>query len=256
MKTKPQRSQALFRTISDRPRRVFAVGDIHGHDTELSILLNHLTLHHGASAEDLFVFIGDYIDRGLNSKQVLDRLIELRRAWPKTVFLLGNHEAMLLAYLGLGGDHGEFYLQNGGKAFFESYGMDPFVPLPELISQIPGDHLEFVKGLELGVVLAEFLFVHAGIDPKRTLDDQSVSDVLWIRREFIDAPHSLGKTVVFGHTAFNQVHVQLPYRIGIDTGVAYGNKLSVVELVQGLLFQVDVGGAVVREGALRDLLGS
>lgn len=256
MKTKPERRQALFRTISDRPRRVFAVGDIHGHDAELDVLLNHLSVRCGVSAEDLFIFIGDYIDRGPHSKQVLDRLIELKKSWPRTVFLKGNHESMLLGYLGVGGDHGEFYLQNGGKAFFESYGIDPFVSLPELIAQIPSAHLDFIKDLEVGVVLAEFVFVHAGVNPKRALDDQLVADLLWIRREFIDEPHSLGKTVVFGHTAFNQVHVTLPYRIGIDTGVAYGNKLSIVELVQGHLWQVEVGTAVVREGSLRDLLAS
>jgi serine/threonine protein phosphatase 1 len=256
MRTKPEAPQALFRTIVDRPRRVFAVGDIHGHYTELATLLDYLTSHHGASAEDLFIFVGDYIDRGPDSKSVLERLLEVRKAWPRSVFLKGNHEAMLLAYLGIEGEHGEFYLQNGGTAFFDSYGIDPFSPLPELIEQLPAEHLEFIKGLELGVILAEFVFVHAGINPKRTLAEQSASDLLWIRRGFVDVPHNLGKTVVFGHTAFNQIHLQLPYRIGIDTGVAYGNTLSAVELVQGLLFQVHVGNPVVYEGSLRELLGS
>jgi serine/threonine protein phosphatase 1 len=74
--------------------------------------------------------------------------------------------------------------------------------------------------------------------------------LLWIREEFIHHPHPFEKTVVFGHTAFNQIFVDLPYRIGIDTGVAYGNKLSAVELTQGEFYQIDVDGRAVYQGRL------
>jgi serine/threonine protein phosphatase 1 len=252
----PKNRTPLIREKSERPRRVFAVGDIHGHDREVGVLLDHLIRTRSVGPEDLFIFMGDYIDRGPSSKQVIDRMLEIRRLWPQTVFLRGNHEDMLLHFLGLGGSGGEFYLRNGGAAFFESYGIEPTGPLSELIERLPRDHLEFIQSLEYGVVLAEFLFVHAGVAPRKPLEQQLASDLLWIRKEFVQAPHTLGKTVVFGHTAFNQIHLDLPYKIGIDTGVAYGNRLSIVELVQGELFQVDVGTHTVHEGALRDLLAN
>jgi serine/threonine protein phosphatase 1 len=232
------------------------VGDIHGHAAELDTLLNHITKTRNVSEDDLIIFVGDYIDRGPQSKQVIDRLLELRRTWPQTIFLRGNHEDMLLGFLGLGGEGGEFYLKNGGAEFFASYDLEPVGSLVELRARLPAEHLHFFTSLEYGVILAEFLFVHAGVAPKRKLSQQTPSDLLWIRKEFIQSPHAIGKTVVFGHTAFNQIHIELPYRIGIDTGVAYGNKLSVVELVHGELFQVEVGENVVKEGSLRDLLAS
>jgi serine/threonine protein phosphatase 1 len=232
------------------------VGDIHGHAAELDTLLNHITKTRNVSEDDLIIFVGDYIDRGPQSKQVIDRLLELRRTWPQTIFLRGNHEDMLLSFLGLGGEGGEFYLKNGGAEFFASYDLEPVGSLVELRARLPAEHIHFFTSLEYGVILAEFLFVHAGVAPKRKLSQQTPSDLLWIRKEFIQSPHRIGKTVVFGHTAFNQIHIELPYRIGIDTGVAYGNQLSAVELVHGELFQVEVGENVVKEGSLRDLLAS
>jgi serine/threonine protein phosphatase 1 len=249
-------SGTSIRVIADRPRRLFVVGDIHGNYTELSILLDHLAAKHNVTSEDLFVFIGDYIDRGPASRQVIDRMLEIQRVWPKTVFLKGNHEEMLLSFLGLGGGNGQFYLPNGGAAFFASYGVEPVGPLSDLIAKLPVAHLEFIRRLELGVSLAEFIFVHAGLNPSRALEKQSSGDLLWIRKEFINAPHEFGKTVVFGHTAFNDIYLDLPYKIGIDTGVAYGNRLSIVELVHGDLYQVGVGEIEVRERSLRELLAS
>ena len=93
--------------------------------------------------------------------------------------------------------------------------------------------------------------VHAGINPTRALEAQDPADLMWIRKDFIQAEHSAGKTVVFGHTAFNDIYLHLPYKIGIDTGIAYGNKLSVVELVHGNAFQIEVGETQVHERSLR-----
>lgn len=244
----------LIRVITERPRRLFVVGDIHGNYSELCLLLDHIIIKHNVGAEDLIIFIGDYIDRGPASRQVIDRMLEIRRAWPKTVFLKGNHEEMLLSFLGMGGGNGQFYLPNGGAAFFASYGIEPIGPLTELIGRLPVAHLEFIRNLELGVCLAEFIFVHAGLNPSKSLGKQEPADLLWIRKEFIAPPHDFGKTVVFGHTAFNDIHLDLPFKIGIDTGVAYGNKLSIVELVNGDLYQVGVGETEVQERSLRELL--
>jgi serine/threonine protein phosphatase 1 len=161
---------------------------------------------------------------------------------------------MLLSFLGLGGVNGEFYIRNGGAAFFKSYGIDKLDSLRMLRSKIPEQHLSFVQSLELGVSIGDYIFVHAGLSPDRPLEQQQEHDILWIREAFLNNPHAFGKTVIFGHTAFNHIFFNLPYRIGIDTGVAYGNKLSAVELVNGEVYQVDVGSRAVRETLFEQLL--
>ena len=142
----------------------------------------------------------------------------------------------------MGGNSGEVYLVNGGTEFFKSYGIEPSGPLSEIAKSLPREHLQFFTSLELGVSIGEFLFVHAGINPARALNEQNSHDVMWIRGEFVPVEHKLGKTVVFGHTPFADVMLHMPYKIGIDTGLVYGNTLSAVELVEGTVFQVDRGG--------------
>ncbi len=97
-----------------------------------------------------------------------------------------------------------------------------------------------------------YLFVHAGVMPARQLEEQSVEDLLWIRQEFIFSPHELGQTVLFGHTPMREVMVDLPYKIGIDTGLVYGNKLTCIELIEGTLFQVARGSRQVRTSKFED----
>ena len=244
-----------IRVIQERPARVFAVGDIHGCFDEAKALLEHLKRERAAGPSDLFVFMGDYIDRGSQSKQVLDLLLEVQREWPHTVFLKGNHEDMLLDYLGFGGDSCDVYIENGGAEFLKSYGLHPFTPRADILAAIPEAHIRFLQGLELGVELAEFVFVHVGIRPNVSLAKQSIHDVMWIRGDFVHAEHSLGKTIVFGHTPFEDVFLHLPHKIGLDTGLIFGNKLSVVELVQGDVFQVERGESAVRSYNLRTRLG-
>jgi len=242
--------RSVIRDLPNSARRVFAVGDIHGHADEIGALLDYLVDSKGLNAEDQLVFIGDYIDRGGASNRVIERMLEVKRTWPNSVFLKGNHEDMLLSFLGLGGSNGEFYLENGGATFFRSYGIDAIGSLSAIREKLPESHLTFLRGLELGVATPGFIFVHAGLSPQRELNQQTDEDMLWIREEFVLHPHPFGKTVVFGHTAFNQVFVDLPYRIGIDTGAAYGNKLSAVELVQGEVFQVAIGERVVSQSLI------
>jgi serine/threonine protein phosphatase 1 len=245
-----------IRTIAERSPRVFAFGDIHGCNDELRLVLDALTSQHGACADDQFVFIGDYIDRGRDSKGVLNTLIDWRKTHPKTAFLRGNHEDMLLDFLGMDGSSGMVYLANGGAEFFKSYGIDPNGPLSEVAKSLPKEHLSFLTSLEVGVSIGEFLFVHAGIHPDVTLEEQDPHDLMWIRSEFIPKSHNLGKTVVFGHTPFADVFLHMPFKIGIDTGLVYGNLLSVVELVDGTAFQIELGSTEVRVSSLRDRLNS
>ena len=251
-----KRKPPLVRSIPNTPTRLYAIGDIHGCADEMNALLQFLKGSEGLNENDQVVFIGDYIDRGPASKDVIDQLIELRQSFPKTIFLKGNHEDMLLSFLGLGGHAGQAYLSNGGFEFFRSYQIQPLAEVSEILSQLPEGHKAFFEGLETGVVLAEFLFVHAGIRPARAIAEQNAHDLIWIRSEFTSAPHELGKTVVFGHTPYEDVLIHLPYKIGIDTGLVYGNKLTCVELVEGTLYQVDFGERDVRVSSLKDRLVS
>src|SRR6185369_15498963 len=105
---------------------VFAIGDLHGCPEELEVLLQHL----GAGTADTLVFLGDYVDRGPKVRTLVDRLLRLGREAPATIFLRGNHEDMLLAYLGLPGRHASAYLANGGSATLASYGVPAGVAGP------------------------------------------------------------------------------------------------------------------------------
>jgi serine/threonine protein phosphatase 1 len=222
-------------------RRTFVVGDIHGCVDELDVLLSGI----GLVAEDRLVFVGDYIDRGPDSRGVVDRLLALdAEPGRECTFLRGNHEDMLLAYLGRGGHYGEAFLANGGDATAESYGV--YDPTPaELLAALPDAHLRFFEGTRLLHVEGGYVVVHAGIRPALGLDRQSPHDLLWIRDEFIRSPHALGRTVIFGHTPGRTVLVDLPYKIGIDTGCVYGGMLTALELSSCTLHSVRRGAATV-----------
>ena len=226
-----------------RTGRLFAIGDIHGCVDELTAMLGTI----GPVRGDTVVFVGDYIDRGPAARDVIEVLLELNRGAAEFVFLKGNHEDMMLSFLGLPGHYGESFLFNGGLPTLESYG----VPSAELaLERIPPNHMDFLKALATSYLRPPYLFVHAGISPLRQLEEQSVEDMLWIRQEFIFNPHQLGATVVFGHTPMRAVMVEMPYKIGIDTGLVYGGKLTCVEFNEGVLYQVGRGSRQVKTQSL------
>ncbi len=221
--------------------RLFAIGDIHGCPDELEAMLKEIK----PAAGDTVVFSGDYVDRGPSVRDVIEQLIELPRRGCDCVFLKGNHEDMMLSYLGLPGRYGESFLFNGGVATLDSYGIGE-LDLSHAVDLLPPRHLEFLSGLAVSYLRPPYLFVHAGVMPTRQLDEQDVEDLLWIRQEFIFSPHELGHTVLFGHTPVREVMVDLPYKIGIDTGLVYGGKLTCLELTEGTVYQVARGNRQVR----------
>ena len=227
-----------FREISEPYNRYFAVGDIHGCPEELGVLLEHLTAEEGVGPSDCVVFIGDYIDRGPDSKGVVDRLLAFQQQIPHAVFLRGNHEDMLLSFLGFGGSMGESYLFNGGDEFLRSYQAEGLTTAEEFFTVLPKPHLSFYLNLESYIITPQFVFAHAGLNPRRDLRSQMDRDLFWIRDEFIHNVHRFERTVVFGHTPYENVLFHLPFKIGIDTGLVYGNKLSCVELVSSEIYQV------------------
>ncbi len=207
--------------------KIFAIGDIHGAFDRLQHLMQKIPID---LAADILVFIGDYIDRGPGSVEVVDYLLELKKRAPETIFLKGNHEDMLEKYLD--GTDRFTYLLNGGQKTLDSYlsKNDQSDSFP-----IPSDHLDFFKSLRLYHETERYIFVHAGLRPKVPLASQRPEDMLWIRDKFLYSKYDFGKPVVFGHTPLEKPLVE-PNKIGIDTGAVYGNALTCVQLPEILFF--------------------
>jgi serine/threonine protein phosphatase 1 len=201
--------------------RIFAVGDIHGCFAKLISLMDIIDID---PKKDTLLFIGDYIDRGTQSKEVVDYLIDLPRRQSRVIFLKGNHEVMLHLYLS--GSERFSFLANGGQATLDSYLKDHSRTLE---NPIPSTHLNFFDTLRPYYETDQYIFVHAGLKAKVPLDEQDEWDMFWIRDEFIYSDFDFGKRVIFGHTPFREPLV-FDNKIGIDTGAVYGNKLTCVEL--------------------------
>jgi serine/threonine protein phosphatase 1 len=228
----------------------YVIGDVHGCSAELVRLIETLPLN----SADTVVFLGDYIDRGPDSRGVVSYLLELQNQKPSALkFLKGNHEDMLLSFLGLGGRHGEAFLYNGGRATAASYGLSSPTPRPEeLRAAIPAEHVKFYTELKNQYLTAPFLCVHAGINPLKPLKEQSETETLWIRDKFIYSPHPFPYTILFGHTPASDVFYDLPYKIGLDTGLVFGNKLSCLETEGKVLYQITRGEKTVRRTPVND----
>lgn len=223
------------------PPRIWVIGDIHGCAGELDVLLDALA----PQDEDSVVGLGDYVDRGPSSREVVERLIRLRREVPNAIYLRGNHEDMFLDYLGRGGTFGEAFLGNGGAATVRSYAIEGYRGA-RAASRMPEEHLAFFADLLPMHTVGSFFCVHAGVRRTLPLDEQRVEDLYWIRDEFVSADHPFPVTVLFGHTPFRDVMLDLPFKIGLDTGAVYGNMLSALDLNSGELVQVRAGTRQIR----------
>jgi serine/threonine protein phosphatase 1 len=211
--------------------RIFAIGDIHGCLDRLRKLLAVIDVDWAA---DTVVFMGDYIDRGPASKEVVDAVLEMRGKHERVVCLMGNHERMFLNWLD-GREEGLF-LANGGRSTLRSYGIAPDATGRE--AKVPPDHLAFFRSLLPFYETETHLFVHAGVRPGIPMEIQDPHDMIWIRHEFFLADHGLKKTVVFGHTPFTGEPFVGEKRIGIDTGAVYGGTLTCLELPAMKFYQV------------------
>jgi len=213
--------------VTDAMAHLFAIGDIHGCCDQLLRLMERIPIDW---SRDRLVFMGDYIDRGPHSFEVVDYLVGLKVQHPDIVFLKGNHEQMLADYLS--GRDRMTYLYNGGRQTLDSYlkHAGPNTQFP-----IPPSHLRFFESLKLHHETEDYIFVHAGLRQDRSFDQQDPEDMLWIREKFINSKHSFGKRVVFGHTPLQEPLVE-QNKIGIDTGAVYGNKLTCVQLPEELFY--------------------
>jgi len=218
-------------TDSDSPcdspgdRKIFAVGDIHGSHEKLVTLISKLPWDR---EKDILVFLGDYVDRGKRSKDVVDYLLDLREGGGEIVFLMGNHDRLLLDYYYSGSDYDlKLWRSFGGWETIESY--TDGVGIWGKPAFLPSMHLSFFSELLLYYETEDYIFVHAGLRDKVPLSEQKADDLLWIRQSFTESEYSFEKTVVFGHTPMRTPYVGQG-KIGIDTGAGYGNVLTAVEL--------------------------
>ncbi|WP_419896183.1 metallophosphoesterase [Roseomonas sp. USHLN139] len=209
--------------------RVYAIGDVHGCATRLLAL-------HAAIAEDwrarpaarcALLHLGDYVDRGPDSAAVIEALAgpgPLPAA--ERIDLMGNHEAMMRAALqeGPGSAAEELWLWNGGDATLDSYGAAASGRLA-----LPAAHRAFLEGLRLSWQAGDYLFVHAGIDPRKPIAAQRAQDMLWIREPFLSWPRPLPAIIVHGHTPCRAPE-RRANRIGIDTGAVAGGPLTCLVL--------------------------
>ena len=220
-------------------RRVYAIGDVHGRLDLLGPAIEAVRLDLAAVPVEraFLVFLGDLIDRGPASREVLEMLRLAHWGEITPVFLLGNHEeAMLAAY---DGDLGALrnWVGFGGAETVESYGVPPVLLLREdwrgywqsVRAAVPPEHIDFLRGFYDQFALGDYLFVHAGVRPRVSLEKQDPRDLRWIRDEFLLCPDYHGKVVVHGHTVADAPEL-LGNRIGIDTGAYRTGRLTTLRL--------------------------
>ncbi len=223
-----------------RGTRVYAVGDIHG---QLDLLSRTRELISDDAevdrrARNVVVYLGDYIDRGPDSRGVVELLASRPLARFEEIHLKGNHEDFMLEFLDDPGV-GEHWYLNGGDTTLASYGVaraamtegpDRFVAVRDrLRGKLPVEHLAFLRSLVMYHVEGDYVFVHAGIRPGRPIAQQDAHDLLWIRREFISSEADHGCCVVHGHSITSEPEMR-HNRIGIDTGAYYSGRLTCLVL--------------------------
>jgi serine/threonine protein phosphatase 1 len=221
--------------------RVYAVGDVHGR-------LDLLARLHGLIAADaaatgasrkVIVYLGDYVDRGPDSRGVIELLMQRPLPGFEHVHLLGNHEDYLLQFLA-NAALGPHWCSYGGLETLASYGVRPplsfvardadfEITRQALADKIPPTHVAFLRNLKLTHAEGDYLFVHAGVKPGVALAAQQSEDLLWIRDEFLDCRDDFGACIVHGHTIVTAPE-ERHNRIGIDTGAFATGRLTALVL--------------------------
>lgn len=226
-------------------RRVYAVGDIHGHHDLLEALLREIARDVASEpppAQPLLIFLGDYVDRGPGSRQAVETILALRREPAFEVRTLkGNHEEALLRFLDEPG-FGSTWAEHGGNATLASYGVQPpatrtdpeawAVARAAFSEALPAAHRKFYDELDLMIEVGDYAFVHAGVRPGVPLAQQAERDLLWIRGEFLQASGPFGKVIVHGHTPMEEPQMT-PHRLGLDTGAYATGVLTAARLDDG-----------------------
>lgn len=220
-------------------KRCYAIGDVHGCARELSSLLDMIRADHESRPEKktAIVSLGDLIDRGPDSRGVIEIFMSVDIPGCSTHIIAGNHEEMLIT--GLTDDPSVLpnWLRHGGYAFCESYGLiaedlmgvDGDTARARILDVLPQSHIDFLKGTLEQVRFGDYLLVHAGVNPARPLDDQDSHDLRWIRNEFLLSEKDFGAVIVHGHTVFDEADIR-PNRISLDTGAYKTGRLTAIRL--------------------------
>jgi serine/threonine protein phosphatase 1 len=231
-------------------KRLIAIGDIHGHCGMLVDLIDQLA----PQGDDQLVFLGDYIDRGPQSPEVLDWLISFKQQHPQTVFLRGNHEQMLLdavnaAERKLSGNNHFFddflalrgnglpspvfyFVACGGRETLSAYcsGQHDYDPC-EVLTALPQSHLEFLQQTQFYYLRDGYMFVHAGVDPKDITGERRNNQAfLWQRKPLWKRDKNWDKIVVHGHTPVSEPYFHRS-EINLDTGAGYGAYLTACDVL-------------------------
>ena len=221
-------------------RRVYAIGDIHGRADLFDQLLARIDQDVDARgpAEVTLVLLGDLVDRGPDSRGVIERAMQLEASGGDVRFLAGNHEEVFLeAVTKPSREVARFFYRIGGRETVLSYGLterelmdlDHGALAERLPTMVPPEHVAFLQRFEDQIEIGDYLFVHAGVKPNVPLDKQKQRHLRWIRDEFLDHDGDLGKMVVHGHTVSVAVE-ERGHRIGIDTGAWSSGVLTAVAL--------------------------
>ena len=218
--------------------RVYAMGDIHGRVDLLDAMLKRIDadLEKNPVSTGIEVYLGDYVDRGPASREVIDRLVARNRTF-RAVFLKGNHEEYLASFVANPAVL-EDWQHYGGLQTLVSYGITPPIDTGrdghaklaaafDLI--LPDSHRRFLDNLRLSFTCGDYFFVHAGVRPGIPLTKQREEDLLWICRDFLLCEEEFGKIIVHGHTPVPEPDVR-PNRINIDTGAYATGRLTCLRL--------------------------
>lgn len=214
--------------------RIYAIGDIHGRTDLLTIQLAQIDadMSRHRCARSIIVFLGDYIDRGPDSRGTISLLLTCARLH-EVVFLKGNHEIFVRRFIEAPGSLKEWRCL-GGLETLLSYGLKPSLNrnqddderlAQELVAALPPEHLSFFDSLPMSFSCGDFFFVHAGVRPGIGLHQQTEDDLLWIREDFLDHRSPFDKFIVHGHTPVNIPDIR-PNRANIDTGAFATGRLS------------------------------
>jgi serine/threonine protein phosphatase 1 len=236
---KPKPAPALARRAAvPAGVRVYAIGDIHGRLDCLNELLARIEADSANYAGTKHLIpLGDYIDRGPDSRGVIDRFIQGVPGFDVTA-LMGNHEQQLISLFETP-EAGILWLTYGGLETLMSYDitLSSSRPTPEAVYELqgqlrelfPSSHLDWLRGLQTHTVIGDYFFAHAGVDPHTPLHKQKEGDLLWIRDPFLHYRGTLDKVVVHGHTISDEAEI-LAHRIGIDTGAYASGRLTALVL--------------------------
>jgi serine/threonine protein phosphatase 1 len=221
---------------------VYAIGDIHGRSDLLALIQERIALdaYRRTAGRRIVVYLGDYVSRGVDSRRVVDLVRKWQPEGFASIALKGNHEDMLLRYLGGDLDAGRYWFEYDGLDALAHYN----IAIPDRLRRddaavadlrerftaaLPREHLCFFTSLQTSYQAGDYCFVHGGVRPGISLADQNAHDCMWIREPFLSSEADHGAVIVHGHTICEEPEVR-HNRIGIDTGAYHSGRLTCLVL--------------------------